>query len=87
MFGVIGFFGFIMGLFAVALFTPGTRGDTAGLEGGFFLQVIGLCGVLGGVITIVDAGNKDLVMPALNFQSFDDGPKSSKISPATGPSV
>ena len=87
-FGAFGFLGFVLGLLAVALFTPGTRGDSAGLKGGFFLQVVGLCGLLGGVICIVDAGNKDLVMPALNFQGFaaDDGPKSNKISPA-GPAV
>ena len=81
-FGSLGFFGFLMGLFAIALFSPGSRGDTAGLEGGFFLQVIGLCGVLGGVITLLDAGNKDLVMPALNFQSFDDGKKKTQVSPS-----
>ena len=85
--GFFGFFGFILGLMAVALFTPGTRGDAAGLDIGFFLQVIGLCGVLGGVITIVDAGSQDLVMPALNFQAFDvndpnKGSKNTKISPA-----
>jgi hypothetical protein len=85
-FGAFGFLGFILGLLAVALFTPGTRGDTAGLKAGFFVQVIGLCALLGGVICIVDAGEKDLVMPALNFQSFatDDGKKSNKISPAAG---
>ena len=54
----------------------------AGLEGGFFLQVIGLCGVLAGVITLLDAGNKDLVMPALNFQGFDDGKRNTQVSPS-----
>jgi hypothetical protein len=75
-FGAFGFLGFILGLLGVALFSPGTRGDAAGLESGFFLQVIGLCGVLGGVITILDAGSQDLLLPALNFQSFN-----TKISP------
>ena len=46
-FGAFGFLGFLLGLLAVAFFTPGTRGDSADIDGGFFLQVIGLCGVLG----------------------------------------
>ena len=54
--GGFGFFGFGIGLLAIALFTPGTRGDSAGLKGGFFLQVIGLCAHLGGVICVIDAG-------------------------------
>jgi hypothetical protein len=78
-FGAFGFLGFLLGLLGIALFTPGTRGDTAALEGGFFLQVVGLCGVLGGVITIVDAGNKDLVLPALNYNG---GSSSSKVNPS-----
>ena len=132
--GGFGFFGFGIGLLAIALFTPGTRGDSAGLKGGFFLQVVGLCAHLGGVICVIDAGmfflellflfsfgytmtyfllsilhtyiylfmnffsllfitkhkknffdagEKDLVLPALNFQSFseNDGSKSTKITP------
>lgn len=78
-FGAFGFLGFLLGLLAVAFFTPGTRGDSADIDGGFFLQVIGLCGVLGGVITILDAGSQDLVTPALNFQATFEP---TKISPA-----
>jgi hypothetical protein len=82
-FGGLGFAGFLMGLFGIAMFTPGTRGDTANISGGFFLQVVGLCGVLGGVITILDAGQKDLVMPALNFSSFAaDEKEKTKVTPA-----
>jgi hypothetical protein len=78
-FGAFGFLGFLLGLLAVAFFTPGTRGDSADIDGGFFLQVIGLCGVLGGVITILDAGSQDLVTPALNFQATFEP---TKITPA-----
>ena len=70
-----------MGLFAIALFSPGSRGDSAGLKGGFFLQVVGLCGVLAGVISIADAGNLDLVMPALHFEATiaGDADKNNKV--------
>jgi hypothetical protein len=66
-FGYLCFLGFILGMLGIALFTPGTRGETATLGFGFFLQVIGLCFILGGTITIFDAGHKDLVNPALGF--------------------
>jgi hypothetical protein len=80
-FGSLGFFGFMMGLFAIALFSPGSRGDSAGLKLGFFLQVVGLCGVLAGVISIADAGNLDLVMPALHFEATiaGDADKNNKV--------
>lgn len=82
-FGGLGFAGFLMGLFGIAMFTPGTRGETANISGGFFLQVVGLCFVLGGVITILDAGHKDLVMPALNFSAYaDDEKEKTKVTPA-----
>ena len=45
-FGAFGFLGFVLGCMAIAMFTPGTRGDTAAIKGGFFVQVIGLCGLL-----------------------------------------
>lgn len=66
-FGASGMLAFVLGLLGVALFTPGSRGETASLGSGFFLQVIGLCFILGGTITVFDAGHKDLVNPALGF--------------------
>jgi hypothetical protein len=65
--GTAGLLAFILGLLGIALFTPGTRGETAHLGSGFFIQIIGLCFTLGGTITIFDAGHKDLVTPALSF--------------------
>ena len=81
-FGTVGFIAFIFGILAIALFTPGTRGETAHLGFGFFLQVIGLCAILGGTITIFDAGHKDLVSPALGFMptDIDDDSKASSGS-------
>lgn len=87
-FGGFGFLCFLLGLQAVALFTPGTRGDKADLKGGFILQVIGLCFVLGGVITIVDAGQKDMILPALNFSNFGGAaaaPTNKKVAPTPVP--
>ena len=81
-FGAFGFLGFVLGCMAIAMFTPGTRGDTAAIKGGFFVQVIGLCGLLAGVICIMDAGDPDVVMPAITFGAFAAGEKSNKVSPA-----
>ena len=69
----------------MALFTPGTRGEKGTPAAGFMVQVIGLCCQLGGVITIVDAGQADIVMPALNFANFSaqqNAAKKTKVAPA-----
>ena len=79
-FGTAGFVAFIFGLLAIALFSPGSRGETAQLGAGFFLQVIGLCEILGGTITIFDAGKKDLVQPALSFMPTDVDDDANKSS-------
>lgn len=95
-FCTLGFLGFVFGLVGIALFTPGSRGDGASLaHPGFFLQMTGLSFLLGGVITVADAGQKDIVLPAVNFAKFaqpkidesakhDAGPK---IAPAGGSTV
>ena len=95
-FCTLGFFGFVFGLIGIALFTPGSRGDAASLaHPGFFLQMTGLSFLLGGVITVADAGQKDIVLPAVNFARFaqpkiDESAKHNigpKIAPADGSSV
>ena len=95
-FCTLGFAGFVFGLVGIALFTPGSRGDAASLaHPGFFLQMIGLASLLGGIIAIADAGQKDIVLPAVNFAKFaqpkiDESAKhdtSTKIVPAGGPTV
>lgn len=86
-FSTIGFAGFVFGLIGVALFTPGSRGDAASLaHPGFFLQMIGLSFLLGGIISVADAGQKDIVLPAVNFAAFAQ-PKIDESAKHGGPKI